>query len=174
MEGLWSLPVILTVQGRVGELLVSFLGRVTLPSILSGVGTWVGRRCQRRCPGSGKPTCSKAPWVLDGAARALTGDLSGLSLSLKEVFVPQPRTRISGQPSLGWLLGGCWENPSVREKEVWIEITKRSQFFSALCSSLEERLQHFHLLSLLFMKVKKQSYGLACADAWAPNPETGT
>lgn len=42
--------------------------------------------------------------------------------------------------SLGWLLGGCWENPSVREREVWTKITRRSQFSSAFCSWPGERL----------------------------------
>lgn len=64
--------------------------------------------------------------------------------------------------SLSWLLGGCWENPSAREKGVWTKITRRSQFFSALCSSPGERLWPLPLKEKKKeKKLKKQSFNLA-------------
>ena len=64
--------------------------------------------------------------------------------------------------SLSWLLGGCWENPSAREKGVWTKITRRSQFFSALCSSPGERLWLLPLKEKKKeKKPKKQGFHLA-------------
>lgn len=57
--------------------------------------------------------------------------------------------------SLGWLLGGCWENPSVREREVWTKITRRSQFSSALCSWPGERGCGHCLLFLFFYFLRR-------------------
>lgn len=70
-------------------------------------------------------------------------------------------------PTFGWLLGGCWEIPLVKENEVWMEITKRSQFFAAL--RWREALATsilLLLLLLLLLEVRKEAGRQACFWCW--------
>lgn len=56
-------------------------------------------------------------------------------------------------PTFGWLLGGCWEIPLVKENGVWMEITQRSQFFAALHWRETLATSILLLLLLLFLEV---------------------
>lgn len=60
-------------------------------------------------------------------------------------------------PTFGWLLGGCWEIPLVKENGVWMEITKRSQFFAALRwrEALATSILPLPLPLLLFLEEQK-------------------
>lgn len=101
-----------------------------------------GRSCCLSDGPANTPSHSKTPFVLGGVARPSTEILAVRGQRATQPLV-KPQSFLCStaeDPTFGWLLGGCWEIPSVKENEVWMEITKRSQFFSALCSSAGERL----------------------------------